>query len=637
MTRTFGRAILAGASLAALAAIVACGGGGGGSGSANLPGSTSYANATFTIAVPSASTTSSTQRKAAFISPGAQSISITVTGQSTATTTTTAGATTVANLTSTSPNCSAATASAPLTCTVSLNSPVGNDTFAVSLYSGLNGAGTLLGTSTVAATIGGSGVTNVPVAIGGVVESIDVTVTAGNGLIPGGYPTSVPVVVSAKDPSGATIVGSAPYSNPITLTNADTSGITTLSTTTVTSPATVVTLSYVPTDANTGVLNVSGLPFGETSIGASASGVAPSAVSAGTFQYNSDRFFGLGHTRSFSGTGSVTTITYNGTGVPSPNPSAWSYTIAETLTLHGNQTFNGVSVLQSHLVTTYTQTSPVTAVPPEVDTADLFRGATLATSGTNVYRYGEQESDVNSGAASSPITGNAPGTSDVDYTYPTPGAWKEDQLPHTNGAAWTNNDVPYTVAYAGAQVSTFQELADGSTSFTETSPGTLSQTQTAAGAATNVNNGFTTTIGLPSGGTIPVAEQTTSPCCGATSNFTPTDWYPGGGAPAQPLYSSIFSETSVPIPAQCNVPSSVATTAYAVVQINSQLDIAAFRNRQIIDDDYFVPGGVGFVCEVVVATTSDYRFGTGIILSQTTVDTVVGVPNTTALGLLRRL
>jgi len=292
-------------------------------------------------------------------------------------------------------------------------------------------------------------------------------------------------------------------------------------------------------------------------------------------------------------------------------------------------------VLDATFVTTYTQTSPG-GVPAEVDTYDVYRGISVGATSTNVYRIGEQESDVNTAPTTSPITGAVAGTTAIDYAYPTPGAWQEDQLPHTNGATWNNSSVPVTVSDANAQVSTFQENADGSTSFTETVPSTITQMQTSAGAGTNVNNGFTFTIGLPSGGTIPVAEQTTSPCCGAISNFNAADWYPGGGAPVQPLYSDVFFETSVPIPSMCNVPASISTTAFAVVHVNAQLDIPAFRNRQQTWGDYFVPAGIGFVCETYTGVTSNYRYGTGIISSQTTTNTIVGVPNTTSLGLIRK-
>ncbi len=642
MTRTVGRALLSSAALAALAAAVACGGGGGGSSSSSPPGvnapvaATSHAS--FTIAIPAAAGSSSTQRAPAYVSPNSQSVAITVAAGSAS-----PGPATTANLTSTSPNCTPATATVPLTCTVSLYAPPGSDTFTVTLYSGLNGTGNVLSTSTVAATVSATQTTNVPITLGGVVAAIAVSVTNGNNLIPGGYATTLPVVVMAKDAGGSTIVGPGNYSNPITLTNADTSGVTTLSTTSVTSPSTAVTLAYAPTNANTGVLAIGGLPVGATSIGAAAAGVASSAVTAGTFQYIADRFFGYNHARTLGGTATVVTTTYNAQGTPSPSPSTWSYTTSDVVTVLANATFNGITTYDAHHAVTYTQTSPATAIAPETISRDQYRFPTLNATGAIFYRYGETETDVNSAAVTSPITGTVPGTVTYTYTYPTTGAWEEDVLPHVNGATWNDNAVPFTEAYTNAEVATFTYLASGAWTFNETTPAVINESQSATGTATNFNAGVTTTISLPvaatppgSGYVIPVAQETTSPAPGPTSTYFPVDWYPGNAAPVQPLYFFAFSETNVTIPASCNVPASIATQAYAVNQQNSQLDVAAFRNRQQVFTDYYVPGGVGYVCETYTETTSNYRFPTGIISNQTSITYVFGVASASALSVRRQ-
>ena len=628
------RALLACASLAALAAAVACGGGGGG-GQSNLPGGTggpggtAFANAMFSITVPSASGASSTQRHAAFVSPNAQSIGVVVSSGTAA-----SGQGTIANLTASSPNCTPATATAGITCTISLNSPVGNDTFTVTLYAGLNGAGAVLASSTVSATIAATGTTTVPVALGGVISSIDVNIPAGNKTVPGGFPTTMPVVVTAKDPSGATIVGSAPYASPITLTNADTSGITTLSTTTVTSPATAVTLAYAPTDTNTGVLAIAGLPVGATTIGATAAGVPATAISPATFQYVADRFFGLGHTRTLTGTGTVVSTPFNGAGVAQA-PSTFTYSITDALTVHAGLVFNGTRTNSTHHAITYTQTTPVTATPPETDAQDDYRVAAVTATGATLYRIGQTDVDVNSGAVNSPITGYVPGTTNFMSSYPTPGAWQVDVLPHVSGTTWSNSAVPFTIAWTGAEVANYQRNSDGSFAFNETVPNTLGQTQTATGSATNVNNGFTTTIALPSGGTIPVAEQTTSPVPGIVSNFTPANWYPNGPTLTPPLFTELFSLTLSAIPAPCNVPPAIATQAFASVQVNSSIDVSTFHSQVQVWTDYYVPNGIGYVCETYVSTSSSYRFTTGIIANQTTTTYTLGVPVATALSVRR--
>jgi hypothetical protein len=631
MQRNFGHAVLATASLAALAAVVACGGGGGGGSQANLPGVTTQGHATFTVTIPSATGTSATHRAPAFVSPNTQSLTVAVNGD-----------VTTANLTASSPNCTPASGTLPLTCTVALSPPAGNDTFIVTLFQGLNGTGNVLSTATISATVNATGSTVIPVSLGGVVASIDVTVQNGNRVVPGGFPSAVPVIVAARDASGATIVGPGNYTTPITLTNADTSGVTALSTTSVTSPSTIVTLAYSPTDANGGELAISGLPIGATTIGATATGIPATAISAGTFQYIADRFFGFGHTRNLNGTGSATVITYSGAGVPSPNPSTWAYNVTDNLIVHGNVTFNGVATTNSHHLYTYTQTTPATGTAAETETKDQYRSATTLATGTTIFRQGDQDAGVNAGTINSPITGNVPGTVNILDTYPATNGYQEDILPHVNGASWSNSTVPFTEVDTNAQISTFQKFADGSWTFNESVPTAIAQAQSAAGIATTTNTGFTTSIALPvaatppgSGNVIPVAQQTTSPAPGPISTFFPVDWYPGGAAPAQPLYPITFTEAMTAIPSSCNVPAAIATQAFVVVQVTSQLDVAAFRNRQQIYSDYFVPNGVGFVCENFVETVSNYRFQTGIISMSSTVTYTVGVTNVTNLGLRR--
>jgi hypothetical protein len=281
----------------------------------------------------------------------------------------------------------------------------------------------------------------------------------------------------------------------------------------------------------------------------------------------------------------------------------------------------------------------VTAVPAEVDTHDEYRASTITPTGAISYRFGEQHVDVNSGAVTSPITNNNAGTTTAIYLYPNPGAWQEDVLPHVTGATWSDTNVPFSVTYTNAEVATFQLMADGSTSFNETSPTNLVQSQTAAGVGTNVLNtgAYTvqTSIGLPSGGTIPIAQQTTAPVAGAVSNFTPVDWYPNGGVLTPPLYTSQFSESLTPIPATCNVPAAIATQAYVLIQTNNQLDVPAFRSRLQVWADYYVPNGIGFVCENYTETDTFYRYGNGVISSLVVISDVIGVPNAGSLSVRR--
>ncbi len=621
------------------AAIAGCGGGGGtgspvpANGGASAPNALGQAQ--FTLTIPAQTSAAATARRTAFISPNAQSIAIAV-----ATGTASPPPAQPVNLNASSPNCTTGTSG--LTCTIAVSAPIGTDTFAVTLYGGQNGSGSVLSTARVSGVVNAAQSNTIAIALNGVVASIAVSITNGNNLIPGGYATALPVVITAKDASGATIVGADPYASPITLTNADTSGVTTLSTTTVSAPSTAVTLNYAPSDANGGVLAVSGLPIGATQIGASASGVAPANVSAGTFQYIADRFAGYGLNRTLTGTGSVTITTYNGSGTPSPNPSTFAYTVSTAHTVHSGATFNGIASSDTRNTTTFTQTSPSTAAAPEVVTLDSYRANALTATGSIFEQFGETTNDVNADGFTSPITGNVNGTVAITATYPTNGTWQDDVLPHA-AASWANSLVPFTQVYSNAEVATFQLNADGSTSFNETTPSAIALTQTAAGAGTNLNNGVTTTIGLPvaatppaTGNRIPVAQETTSPAPGPTSTFAAADWYPGAAAPAQPLYAYTYTEALVAIPGACNVPSSIATQAWAIVNAQTAIRVPNFQYRVRTQSDYYVPGGIGWVCRTYTETQTNYRFTAGVISSQTQITYAYGVASAGALGLVRR-
>jgi hypothetical protein len=631
----FGVLVLAGA-----AAVVGCSGGG-----ASRPPTPTLApggsvapaargKATFTLTIPSASGTSEHARTPKYISPNTQSIAISV-----AAGTASPGPATTANLTPSSPNCT--TASGNLVCTIVVPAPVGTDTFAVTLYSGIGETGSILSSATMLGTVADNAANTIPITLNGVVASITVSIPGGNDLIPGGYATTLPVVVTAQDASGATIVGPGSYANPIALANADTSGVTTLSTTTVSGPSTAVTLTYGPNDTNTGVLNVAGLPVGETQISASATGVAPTATTAGTFQYIADRFWGFGTSRTMNGSGTVTVTSYNNAGSPLPSPSAYAFTIANTTVVHAGVTFNGVTTSDTTHADTYTITSPA-APGAETFTQDQYRAHTLTSTGSIFYFYGTAVTDVVPWSGGSPITGNADGTTQITTTYPTPGAWVDDVLPHA-ATTWSNTGIPFTQTFANAETATFQYGADGSTSFSETAPSTISWSASPTGTATNANGGVSTTVGTPvptaspaSTYVIPVAQQTTSPSPGPVTNSNAADWYPGGAQPVQPLWQWNDSESYVAIPAACNVPSTVATEAWEIAYQQSQIRVGSFQDRQWTQSDYFVPGGIGWVCEIYSETDTNYRFKTGTRSSQTVLSYVYGVTSASDLSIVRK-
>ncbi|HET6895736.1 MAG TPA: hypothetical protein VFH72_10185 [Candidatus Baltobacteraceae bacterium] len=208
--------------------LAACGGGG----SAALPhagSSPRNSDARFTISIPPAAQQSA-QRTGKYVSPNTQSLTIAVNG---------AAPSVTANVTASSGGCS--TSSGTITCTVNVTAPVGNDTFAVTLYSGTNAGGSKLASGSVSATVG-SAPTSVPITLDGVVDSVSISL--GNSMPYAGSAVTIPVTVTAKDASGATIISPGGYSPAITLTNSDASGHTTLSPTTISDPGTAVTLAY---------------------------------------------------------------------------------------------------------------------------------------------------------------------------------------------------------------------------------------------------------------------------------------------------------------------------------------------------------------------------------------------------------
>ena len=201
------------------------------------------ASAKITIAVPAAQ---SAARSAKYVSASTRSLSIVVNG----------GAPANLDLTPGSPNCSTGP---PLLCSASVMVPLGPDTFTVTLYDAVGGAGGVghaLATNTIvyAAKPG----TNIlPLVVNGVVASLSLSL--GTAALPAGASGSTSLTVSAKDIDGNIIVGPGGYAdaagNPLTINLTATqsqpavaapytAGAATLSASTLTVPGPVLTVSY---------------------------------------------------------------------------------------------------------------------------------------------------------------------------------------------------------------------------------------------------------------------------------------------------------------------------------------------------------------------------------------------------------
>lgn len=227
------------------AALAACSGGGASRQSLvptvqqQSPASGGRATATFAIAIPLAGrTTGATQRKTDYFSANTASFTVQIVSNNGQTY---SGPQPHAINTGPGlPNCTSNDTT--LTCTGSIDVPVGTDVLAVTATSGTNNSGAPLSMGQVIAQISPTAANAISVTLDGVVAGVKVSFPASQPAP--GSPQTIPVTVSAADCSGATIIGPGNYTTPIALTNTDASGSTTLSSTTVTSPSQSVTLAW---------------------------------------------------------------------------------------------------------------------------------------------------------------------------------------------------------------------------------------------------------------------------------------------------------------------------------------------------------------------------------------------------------
>jgi streptogramin lyase len=250
--RLAGRLIGA-AVIAALAA--GCSGGGGTSAVPSMqsappaPGtSAGMAQVVFTMKWNGGTSTSSSQRTPRYVPPTARSVSVSVNGGT--------------------PQYLNAPAS-----TITIDAPVGTDTFVFQTYDEQNGQGNVLSRASVTQTIVSGGANTVTAVLNGVVASVSISLS--NPSPNAGVPATVNVNVAARDADGNTIVGPGDYSVPIHLAIVDStnSGTLSLSTNNLQNPSQTATLTY-----NGGTLN-SGLPGGPTAtIVASGTGISTVSV-----------------------------------------------------------------------------------------------------------------------------------------------------------------------------------------------------------------------------------------------------------------------------------------------------------------------------------------------------------------------
>ncbi|HTW85237.1 MAG TPA: hypothetical protein VMD91_14300 [Candidatus Sulfotelmatobacter sp.] len=151
--------------------------------------------------------------------------------------------------------------------TLTINAPVGTDTFAFETYDAPNGNGNVLSKATVTQAIVDGTANTVSAVLNGVVASVGVSV---NGTFPAGTTGTFAISAVAKDADGNVIVGSSSYSTPITLSISDPAdtGTLSLSSNTITSPSSGANLVYNGGTLVSATLNASatGATGGSTAI-----------------------------------------------------------------------------------------------------------------------------------------------------------------------------------------------------------------------------------------------------------------------------------------------------------------------------------------------------------------------------------
>jgi hypothetical protein len=142
--------------------------------------------------------------------------------------------------------------------------------FTIDTYSRAHDKGQRLADARVIATIRKNKINNLKLTLNGIVSSIVVGLSEPQPIL--GTATTMQVVVSAIDASGATIVGAGNYVPSISLSDSDTSGATRLSQTVVKGPSTSVTLAY------------NGANIANATIDASAAGIPAAHITPGTMR-----------------------------------------------------------------------------------------------------------------------------------------------------------------------------------------------------------------------------------------------------------------------------------------------------------------------------------------------------------------
>lgn len=407
------------------------------------------------------------------------------------------------------------------------------------------------------------------------------SVTISVASAPVGAAGKIPVVVQAKDASGNPIVG--PYTTPIVLTDSD-SAHTSLS---------VVTLPDSTTAAGV-MLIYDGGALSSATIGATVSGLSPSAITAGTFTPNTTYPTANNSSATFGVTSwsQLNSQVWPGpTSAPSPQPTA---TYAATSVTQTGQTFQGVNNL----------------VSVQVDTnAPSYYAWTPSGSAWNFGLVGYTDSNGS-------YLCNAPYRKSVIVPFPS-SSW--DAFANTGSCVYTKGSETYTfksdgsytdttmIANSDGTVDKYTTAAnsDGSASVSLNSQDQGSYIDTVSAPAANSptvtvsTQAFPAAIPSPGSTSTPAPQVTTAPNFYLAAGVT-------NGVPPSPLQSDKFTpKGTVTLPSSCAVPSSVIGTSTSITEIDetrSTIDPVQDWNPFLTSDaiQHFYLNGVGEICTIDV-------------------------------------
>ncbi len=279
------------ASVLTLVLLASCSGSGS-SAPQHLPASVGpLSSGVVSLTIANGPASSSKERRPAFVSPSASSVGLSVNGSAPA----------YSDISSTSTAC--VPVSGGRTCTVPVMAPAGSDTFAITIYDGASGSGTVLGGGTGSTTVTNGQPFTVTIAVNPVVASLTspVFVFSSGSSFTVGTAGTASLTFTALDPDHNSIAPSSTsaFASPVQLVSSDPHVA--VSPASWTSPTQPITLTYDGSTAVGTTVTVSA-KIASVSIG--------SATTSTAFAYVVSTFAGTGAAGSTNGTN--LSATFNG-------------------------------------------------------------------------------------------------------------------------------------------------------------------------------------------------------------------------------------------------------------------------------------------------------------------------------------